>query len=67
MTASIKPNEIARAMCRTAKYRALVPRWYATTDKEFCTELESIVRADRMAMPDKEFRAKYADFIKGRN
>ena len=63
MTASIKPKEIVRAMCRTAKYKSLVPQWHATTDKEFRRELEGIVSADRMSMPDKEFRAKYADFI----
>lgn len=67
MTASIKPNEIARAMHRASKHKALVPKWHSKTVDDSRRELEDIVRADHMAMTDKEFRAKYANFIGPRN
>lgn len=64
MTASIKAIDIAKAMYRDGKHKTLLPRWYALTKPQALSELEAIVRNDRLSIPDYPFRTKYAAYIK---
>lgn len=63
MSKSIKPATVAAAMYRDGKHKTMVHKWYAITAEAAKAELTKIVEADRLALPDATFRAKYAQYL----
>lgn len=63
MSKTIRAATVAAAMYRDGKHKTMVHKWYAITAEAAKAELEKIVAADRLAMPDATFRTHYAQYL----
>jgi len=63
MSKSLKPEVISKRMYRAGVHKTLIPRWHAKTGDQTKRELEELVRADRLSLPDYLFRSKYHPYL----
>lgn len=67
MAKTLRMAPIAKSLYRANEHKTLVAKWWVKTQAQTLTDLEQIVQADRLSMPDAAFRAKYAAHLVGQH
>lgn len=64
MAKTLRMEPIAKSMYRANDHKTLVAKWWVKTQAQTLADLVQILQADRIALTDSNFRAKYAAHIK---